>query len=231
MKLFVDEIKKFYKKLIEGKPFAFSKYADGEWQSMQGCTLNNGEFQANPQAVHSVKLLIESFKYTDDEYYVGISCPCCQGEDHQKMIEFSCQDNNHLTFANIFVNSNYDFFVNNYIPMFKNYSVHLVATENSRINNLPFEVEKFYPIGYNAWVNNLNLIEKIQKEKLSGKLFLFCCGPFGNVLSHQLWKDNKNNIYMDIGSTLNPLLGTEGFRRSYFNPNSPCRKKVCVWSN
>jgi hypothetical protein len=229
VKTFSGEIEKLYDKLIEGKPFAFSKYADGEWMAMTGQPLNNGEFESNHQTIDAIENLIESFTFKDAGYYVGVSCSCCQGENHQRMVEASGQDEEHLTFANIFVNSNYDFFLNKFLPAFKNHKVHLVANENSNIENLPFAVEKFYPVSFSAWVNNRNLVDDIKKENHSGKLFLFCCGPFGNILSQQLWKDNKTNIYMDIGSTLNPFLGSEGFRRSYFDPNSECRKQVCVW--
>jgi hypothetical protein len=105
----------------------------------------------------------------------------------------------------------------------------LIANINSKINNLPFKVEKFYPVGFNAWVENYDLIEEIKNEELSGKLFLFCCGPFGNILAHQLYSNNKNNIYLDIGSTLNPWLQSEGFKRDYYC-NGYFSNRACVWN-
>ena len=64
----------------------------------------------------------------------------------------------------------------------------------------------------------------------TNKLFLFACGPFGNMLAHQLWESNKKNTYLDIGSTLNLWLHSEGFIRDYYKDGSHYQNKVCVWS-
>ena len=178
-----------FNKLKNGQPFSFSKYADGEWSIIQGHHLNNGEFEFCPQTVSFYRdKLIESFKYKNKNYYVGISCPCCQGNESQKMIDFSEQDTDHLTFANIFVNANYPIYLETFIKQYKNHDVHLIANKNSKIENLPFKIEKFYPVGFSAWTNNYNLINQIKQNNLSNKLFLFCAGPFGNMLAHQLPK-------------------------------------------
>jgi hypothetical protein len=227
MKQFSGEIEKLFERLQSGEKFSFSKYADGEWMAMCGLQVNNGEFESTQNTTQAVMKLRDSFEYKDDGYYVGVSCPCCQGEHHKNMILASGQDDNHLTFANIFVNGNYKFFKENFIPEFSNHKVHLIANENAKIENLPFEVEKFYPIGFSAWVNNYNLIDEIVSSDPKDKLFLFCAGPFGNILAHRLWAENKKNIYMDIGSTLNPFLESEGFKRGYFS--GPNYEKMCVW--
>jgi hypothetical protein len=36
---------------------------------------------------------------------------------------------------------------------------------------------------------------EILETNPKNKLFLFCCGPFGNILSHQLLLNNKENVY------------------------------------
>jgi hypothetical protein len=90
-------------------------------------------------------------------------------------------------------------------------------------------VEKFYPVGYSAWTQNYDLIESIKSQNLNGKLFLFCAGPFGNMLAHQLFENNKNNTYLDVGSTLNPWLQSEGFKRDYYT-NGHYSTKKCIWN-
>lgn len=226
---FKDEIKILFERLKSKQPFSFSKFADGEWMMMRNIQVNNNEFHYTSQDEFYRQKLIESFQYKDAGYYVGISCPCCTGLDHAKMLQYSGQDPEHLTFANIFVNHNYDFYKHNYIQEYDNWDVHLVANKNAKVENLPFRVEKFYPVENTAYKHNYALIEEIKKEKLSGKLFLFACGPFGNMLAHQLWDDNKNNTYLDIGSTLNPWLQSEGFKRDYYNGGTIYKDRVCVW--
>jgi hypothetical protein len=229
-KVFNKEIEKLFERLKSGQNFSFSKFADGEWMMIRGITLNNNEFSYTNSDDFYRQKLIEAFKFKDSGYYVGISCPCCQGEEHQKMIDFSEQEHGQLTFANLFVNSNYLFYKNNFIPEYKNHKIHLIANKNSKIENLPFEVEKFYPVENTAWKNNYNLIEEIKKDNVIGKLFLFACGPFGNMLAHQLWEKNKKNTYLDIGSTLNPWLQSEGFKRDYYIDDSNLIKQICIWS-
>ena len=230
MKLFNDEIKNLFERLKSKQPFAFSKFADGEWFMMRGLAVNNNEFAYTTDDTFYREQLINSFKFKDAGYYIGISCPCCQGQEHNKMLDFSGQDDAHLTFANIFVNANYDFYRNNFIEEYKNWEIHLVANKNAKIENLPFKVEKFYPVENTAWKHNYDLIEEIKHQELKGKLFLFACGPFGNMLAHQLWENNKNNTYLDIGSTLNPWLQSEGFKRDYYDAGTTYKNRVCVWS-
>ena len=231
MKIFEKELEKFYFKLKAKKPFAFSKYADGEWAVIQGHNIANGEFDFEKQEENEFyrEKLIDSFKYKHPEYYVGISCECCQGHNHALMKEQSGQDEEHLTYANLFVNTNYPLYTKYFIPEYQNHKIYLVANEKAKIQNLPFELERFYPIGDTAFIKNYNIIEQIKSENIRASLFLFCAGPFGNILAHQLFNSNPNNIYMDIGSTLNPWIQSEGFKRDYYS-NGYFSNKTCIWN-
>lgn len=230
MKTFSEEIHKLFRKFQSGKPFAFSKYADGEWAIIAKDYLNNGEFEFSPQTPDFFRQkLIESIQFKDPEYYIGTCCPCCNGDRAQKMREFSGQDEDHMTFANVFVNDNYPVYKETFLKEYATRDIHLVANSNSRVGDLPFRVEKFYPIGFNAWLNNYDFIDFIKQKNVSNKTFLFCAGPFGNLLAHQLFQDNKRNTYLDIGSTLNPWLRSEGFVRDYYVGGGFSNRR-CVWN-
>ena len=230
MKDFEQELYRIFELFKKGSPFSFSKYADGEWAIINKNYLNNNEFEISDKTPDFFRQkLIESFRFKDPNYYIGISCPCCQGKEAYKMNIFSDQNEEHLTFANIFVNSNYSIYKETFLKEYNNYDVHLIANKNSKIENLPFKIEKFYPIGFSAWVNDYKLIEEIKQQNLSNKLFLFCAGPFGNLLAHQLHQSNKTNIYLDIGSTLNPWLQSEGFKRDYYI-NGEYSQRTCIWN-
>jgi len=228
MKFFREEIEKMYNRLNSRVPFAFSKYADGEWSAMNSVSLFNGEFKSDHTTQRSRDMLRASFVYRDPGYYVGISCPCCQGDSFEQMKQMSGQNDENLTFANIFVNSNYSFYKENFVPEYRNWKVNLIANEVAKIDNLPFAVERFFPIKVNAWVENLAVIDELKSLETQGELYLFCAGPFGNILSHQLWSHNKKNTYLDIGSTLNPWLQAEGFKRGYLYGSQDVAK-VCYW--
>ena len=172
---------------------------------------------------------MESFKYNHHDYYVGICCPCCQPKAHITwMIENVGTKN--VTWANIFVNSNYDFFVDNFIPEFDKWegNVILFANKIGENNTLPFKVDTYYPLELEAWKEpHLTRIIEDSKQlcgELDNQLFLFSAGPLGNILAHELHKHNPNNTYIDIGSTINPW--TVGKNRGYLSGSN---KKTCIW--
>lgn len=230
MKDYKKEIEFFYNKLKNNEKFALGKFADGEWGAIAGQHFfpANGEWEANgnhPLFEIARQELIESIQYKDEDYYVAI-CPC-----YKDAIKFSGQKESQITYANIFVNSNYQFYKENYIPLYNERDIHLVTHHNTDLSNLPFKVEKFYPIDYNAWIVNRDLPDQILQENLSDKLFLFAAGSFANILSHKLWKSNKNNTYLDIGSTLNIWTKVEILKRGYYMGDSELANLICPCPN
>ena len=93
MKEFKSDFNILLERINKGKPFAFSKYADGEYGIMKGISIGNKEFQHNPSDIEAQNRLLDSFKYKHKDYYVGIGCPCCMGDDSfEDMKEMSAVD-------------------------------------------------------------------------------------------------------------------------------------------
>jgi hypothetical protein len=236
-KSFRNDLKIIISKLKNKQPFAFSKYADGELHILANKPVNNGEFWFVPEANDfNRQEMIKSFRFKNENYYVGISCPCCIGGPpvHDWMKKNSGQPESNLTWANIFVNGNHSYYIKNMVPLYSEYEVVLVSNSSSNLSNLPFEVKKHFTIGKNAWIENYDLINEIKNyidnEDITNHLFLFCAGPFGNILTHQLFEHSNKNTYIDIGSTLNVmLLGDQGKNRGYLRGETSLGK-ICVWS-
>lgn len=234
-----EDIEIFCEKIKNKEKFAFSKYADGELHIFANRPVNNGEFWFRPGTDEFYRQeMLESIKHKDPGYYIGISCPCCIGgvSAHNYMINLSGQEQSHMTWANLFVNGNYDYYLENVVPLYKEYDVYLISNDASNLSNLPFDVKKHFKIGKNAWVSNSSLknelVEYINTKNVKNSLFLFCAGPFGNILVSNCWKNDKNNTYIDIGSTLNPLLlGESGKNRGYLREGSTTRGFSCTWGN
>jgi len=108
----------------------------------------------------------------------------------------------------------------------------LYCNKDGDIDSLPFKPDKIFPVSNNAWDSDWDIIEEskdyILQSKAKDVLFLMCCGPFGNILCHELTKFNADNTYIDVGSTLNPFLKT-GFARHYYVDNSVWSQLECVW--
>jgi hypothetical protein len=228
---FTEDIKFLFEKLKNREHFAFSKYADGEYKVLINEYITNcDDWTFNPnkhQKEH--EYLLNSYHYKHPSYYVGISCPCCQPEPHIQWMRDTVGVKN-ITWANLFVNDNYEYFKNKFFPEFNNWEgeVTLVANEKGEGKNLPFKIDNYLPIQIGSWFNpsleHIIQLLKVKSKKTNNQLFLFSAGPLGNILSHQLHLVNQKNTYIDIGSTINPWV--VGNNRGYLNKKS---NKVCVW--
>ena len=221
--------------------FAFTKSADGEMSIMQGNNIDllnkcNGEFKfdvSDETDKFYRDKLIEAYQYKDENYFISVGCPCCVGQNnYQWMKQFSNQELTNMTWANIFVNGNYKFYVDNFIPEYKNHKLIVVCNNKAKLENLfGDELVKDFRVGRNAWKDNYGLIEEIKKyindNDINDHLFLIGAGPFGNILIYELFKHNKNNTYLDIGSTLDPILGLGGTRG--YHVGAPTLNKICKW--
>lgn len=225
-KTFKGDFYKFLNKLKNKEHFSYSKYSDGELFILQGQEIilgpspehhsyKNSEdykhFDPNKHAFFKEKLY-NAFKFKHPNYYIGIcALPDYTEEKFYWMKKQSGQDEEHLSWANLFVNSNYKLFRTEFVSELNNTKNIIICNEKSNVNLLPFKVEKDFRVGINCIINNLDLIEKISKyiidEKIKNHVFLFACSSLGNVLIHELTKLEPENTYMDVGSTLNPLLG------------------------
>jgi len=245
-RIFKGEFDKLYKLLQGNEGFSFSRFSDGERTVMfnkrlvisesyfiQADVYGNRKIAAprpylpeeqknfDPEK-HSFyhKKLLESYRFKKRNYFKGI---CGNNERefgpcHDIMIDLHGGDDDSLTFSNVLQNGNYSLFVEKMIPEFCNHDVFLVANKNSDVGKLPFNVEKFFPIGYNCMINDYKLVDElksfISKNKIETGLFLFSAATLSNFLCYELFKEFGNNKYMDIGSTLGPLLGLNGWKNS-----------------
>src|SRR5690606_6151715 len=111
-----------------------------------------------PQYDTARRALQEAYVYKDEQYYIGIACPCCVGQEkYQYMKDKSGQDEEHLTWANIFVNANYRRTINELIPELNNYSITIVVNKNSKFDKLPFKPNQILTVGTDAWYEDLDL--------------------------------------------------------------------------
>lgn len=242
MKTFGGDFLKFYEKIKGHQPFAVSRNNDGEMIILFDEFIDlrqklNGEFIYDPQqADHKYfrDKLMESAQFKADNYYVGIACRCCVGnEKHEKLKALTGQDDEHLTWGNIFVNANYPLYVKNIMPEFRNYNIVMVVNNKAIVNNLPFadKIVKTFYVGTNAWMQDYRTVEKmkryIEEKNIENHLFLFCAGPFSNILILECFKSSPNNTYLDAGSTLDSMLSL-GATRGYLR-GADTLNKVCIW--
>lgn len=241
MKTFGGDFDKFLNKIKTGEHFSLSRWGDGELTILEGKPIDlrakgNGEFRYDPNMNEYIGVrekLMLSYRHKDNNYYIGIACPCCVGQEkYEYMKKKSEQDEEHLTWANIFVNANYHRTINEFVPELNNHIVNLVINENSLLDKLPFIPKNVWDIGTDAWSEDTgvieDIIEYIKDENIKDELFLFAAGPLANILTYELWRyGSQKNTYIDIGSILDPYLQLK-LTRGY-HLGAPTLNKVCIW--
>lgn len=255
MKTFKGHFQLIKSLLLKKENFAFTRFSDGELRILQNLEtridsnfyqIGDAKYQVSQNTYHPEDhkhwvpgehefhrtKLMDAFKHKQKNYYVGLSCRCCVGEnDFNQQIDWRGDDDEFLTWSNLFVNSNYPLFMSEMVPLFKNFKVVYIVNENAKLQNLPFTVEKDFRVGYNCIINNYGLIEEIAKwikeNKIENHLFLFSASSLSNMMIHQLYSKFSNNTYMDIGTTLNWFLEMKG-SRDYLR-GGPTLHQTCIW--
>ncbi len=229
---FKNDLLFIHEKIKRQDSFAFSKFADGEYKILRNELVTNcDKWTFNPTKHEEEReMLIDSFLYAHPEYIIGISCPCCQPHRDVQWMR-KVVNTSFITWANLFVNSNYDYFINSILPDINAWGnkITLVANEAGLGRQLPINVETYIPCAIGAFLHpdvhrHIDEMSEIALKE-NNQLFLFSCGPLGNILAHKLHIINKNNTYLDVGSTLNPWI--VGKNRGYLLGGNT---KTCTWS-
>ena len=233
-----QEFEKFKTYLQEGTNFAFARFSDGEYFIMrnQKVVLAPGFFITGDRVGHNIytkeeqkefipskhqffrEKLIESYQFEADGYYKGI---CTRNDVGQEGFEWQLnllnskgQDN--LTFANLFINSNYSRYIEEVVPLFSEREIIYIVNENADLSGLPFDIKKDFRIGSNCMVDNYDVVEKvksyIKENSIENHIILCSAASLSNFIIHECFKDNPNNTFLDTGSSLNPYQGLEGWR-------------------
>ncbi len=241
-KSFAGDLARFNEKLRLGENFSLVRFGDGEMVVINGEGINlsqkcNGEHKYTPNnevdEFHR-HILADSLTYDNGQYYVGLPCRCCVGDEKcDQLRQQSQQPESQLTWANLFVNANYSSFLDKTIPEIQSRKINIICHEKARLDDLPFEVRKDFRIGPNAWVNNYQTTLKemqdyIETNSIEHEVFIFCAGVLSNMLIYELTRLYPDNTYLDFGSVFDVSMGL-GKTRKYLEGSKRRLKKVCVW--
>jgi hypothetical protein len=244
MKTFSGDFEKLKNYLIRGINFSFTRFSDGELFILENKRLelqenyfiigdNHGggwynkeeqkQFLPEKHQFYRQKLE-DSLKCQEPLFYRGI----CTRPDVDKpifdwMVNLAGGDSETLTWSNLFINSNYERFLNEIVPIFSDKEIIFIVNENANLSKLPFRVNKDFRVGTNCFINNYELIDEIEdyikNNDIKNHLFLISAASLSNLLIHRLHLLSTDNTYLEIGSTLNPIMDMVGWRgsRAYLN--------------
>jgi hypothetical protein len=237
-KFFTDFIK-FTEKIKNGENFAYARYADGEVLLMKGNEVgqNTQAFKidnwSSPNKLTSVgNELIESLMHTEPNYYYAISSVSDNISDHRFLMDRIKSEKENITFANLWINSNYQQMKEFYTNLDKECFV--ICNHRAGINNFPFKIKELFPFPDNCiefWESSgseyiSNITQKIQE--LNNETFFISAGPISEIIIHRLYCFNPNNQYIDVGSSMDEFVHGKK-TRPYMEPNSFYAKQISVF--
>ncbi len=240
-KSFAEAIAQLNVRLIVCDNFSLVRFGDGEMIIINGEAIDlskkfNGEHQYIPGEVKHEQqraLLQQSLRWQAPHYFVGIACPCCVGTPAFLALKAqSEQSEQQLTWANIFVNSNFSTFMSDTIDALAGRTVNMICHQKADVAQLPFVVSTSFRSGPNSWLNDhQRLLEEIsayiELNASTDEVFLFCAGVLSNILVYQLSEKYPDNTYIDIGSVFDDVMGL-GKTRRYLR-NGKTLQQTCVW--
>lgn len=246
-------------KLRSGENFAYCRFSDGEICVMQDNELKLADNHVimgdktygfgysaddhkhyDPSEHGFLKdALIEAYKYKAENYFVGgicDGCTCASAEFAPWMHNLYGSVDKNLTSANLLVNSNYPLFISNFVPALKDRKLVFVCSKNANLEKSDFSYVKDFRVGKNCIVNDHHLIKEIKdwitENNIENHVFLFSASSLSEVLIHELYKENSNNTYIDVGTTLHPFIGLDiqrDYLRAYYaNFPHPDLMKSCI---
>lgn len=239
-KNFTQEFYRMWEKITTIEPIAYARYADGEVALMQGRKVDENSQASRIDRWNSLengitdigKDLKETLYHTESNYYYAISCKCCDPNGQSWLLNEIKQPEENITFSNLWINANYKLFIEQIGKLTE--PVYLICNKRGESGMYPFDACGFYPINDNCveeWKSNKHkIIEDVTSisKTSTNTLFLISAGPLSELLIHHMWNTNKNNRYIDVGSSIDEFVHNKQ-TRPFMNPLSPYFNMNCVF--
>jgi hypothetical protein len=232
-------LEKIKNKLINKEAFTFIRFSDGETEILKnryleivpGKTVFRGEELKNnfpqfdskkfdPTIHQNIRMdLIDSAKFKDNNYFKGIPTSHNKALDDRKMmLDLNNGLDDSITFADLFLNSNYEQYLKEVVPLFENFE-NIIVIANYRAKPMGILGKaKHIDIPDNFFANydevllsTMNRLKDIEK----GSLVLSSASSLSNILGHKLFLERKDVTFLDIGTSINELLSLDSNIRSY----------------
>jgi FkbM family methyltransferase len=226
-------LEKILEKIKSETPFGLIRPSDGEYSILKDESLTNCDNWTFQKGGKLRDQLLEAVKTVDPNLYIGIPCNTCNKpwnctqkiyNDFLEKYQVPLQQR---TYANLVGNSNWQTFTD----FMKSYEKRFyLVTSGTHQSTLPIK-ERF--IIDSKLVNNWNTQGDSETERLlrfikgkKNELICFSAGPLSKIWIPMCMKANPDNMYMDVGASLD--IFTKGStNRFYTNPQHAFSKETC----
>jgi hypothetical protein len=232
-----DHLNSLLLKIKSGTHFGLIRPSDGEYTILKNTTLTNCDSWTFKEGGKLHDDLLEAVQTVDPNLYIGIPCNTCNkpwnctDAIYNDFIEKFNVPIKQRTYANVVGNSNWPAFS----EFMKSYTNgFFLITSGTTPSSLPIK-ERF--VIDQHLVNNWDAEGITETQRLmrfiadkKDQLICFSAGPLSKVWIPKCMKANPNNMYLDIGASLDVF--TKGVtNRMYTNPKHPFSKEACIFKD
>lgn len=239
MKDFKQEFVKMKNRILSKENFSFLRYGDGEHalitntsvlKDTQAYLVDNWHYEGT-SPTRLGKKLYESLFIDSSKVFYGIPTYTQKPETYAYFIERLKVPYKNITYADLFINSNFNNFVD-FIKNELNESIVLIANKSCDVSTLKtFTLKEFFPVPDNCvdfYETNAEKFEQSLEHlaKYTNTLFFISAGPLSEIIIAYLFKLNSNNRYIDVGSSIDFF--TKGkvtrpymIKGNYYNLHTP----------
>jgi len=221
-------------------PFIFIRFSDGETEILRNRSLvidkNKILFRGrklkniypkhdfknfNPSDSQPIRAdLLKAAMYRGFNFYKGIPTRHNNAiKDREFMLRLNGGMDKYITFSDLFMNSNYEFFRTNFIAEFRKFkNITIIANHRARFNNFLTNANHIkIPDNFFSCYEQTILDINQQLDHLPiGSLILSSASSLSNIIGYQLHKKYpKKFTFIDIGSSMNDFIGLKSNVRTY----------------
>jgi len=220
-------------------PFCFVRFSDGEIEILRnrylsirnGLTNFQGIISKNnfpayddkefiPSEHKQIRLdLLKAAEARIDDYYKGV--PSTHNNavaDRDLLVELNGGMSETITFADLLMNSNYKRYREEVVPLFTSFqSIYILANYRAKFSGIirhaihikiPDNFFSNYENERSRIISQLHIIPK-------KAMVLSSASSLSNIVGHQLFKARPDLTFIDIGTSINDILGLDSKTRSY----------------
>lgn len=189
----------FIESIVSETPFAFSRWGDGEWLNIRKSPGSNCDGNLY---YHDLGDALAEIVETRKDYILGFQDT--QWRLPSDVDKYPDQD---WVDADVFHKASME---NRLQPLMDSLqSRRIVYIGNKDLKGLPF-IDEFIEIPEsNVWLEREQVLKSI-KETINSevsKVYCFSAGMATNVFIDRLWKYNREQTYIDVGSVFDPYVG------------------------
>lgn len=235
-----------YTKLIEaGKPFTFVRWGDGEIAVLDGLPMHkDGLINTNKEwsfdnggKTKLGEAMKDSLSLQGPDHHYGTPCRCCATlSEHMRLLP--SLEESPVVPNTIFGNANYSRFIE-WIKTLDDKGITVSLLINylgeQNLDKFPFKVNKFYGAPSNCIqifdTDGDRLLVEVSEfaKTMNNNVVFVSAGPMSEPFIKAMWLANPNNIYFDVGSSLDVYTkaGILNGSRPHHDPNNHYAKVEC----